>query len=109
MGQYIFRESKRIRIRIRIRITLFYIEFLKLQTLAVSYLSMIVVFVLTYLLYGICEIKSSQGEWKKTQERAQRLLINDKTSSSSSWLKKSSHSTLHMRYIKTIGCEFLRL
>ncbi len=34
----------RIRVRIRIRITLFYIEFLKLQTLAVSYLSMKSVF-----------------------------------------------------------------
>ncbi len=52
--------------------------------------------------------KSSTRKIEKTQERALRFLLNDKTSSYVLLLEKNNSTTIHVRRIKAIACEIFK-
>ncbi len=59
------------------------------------------------MFWHFCD-KSSTRKIEKTQERALRFLLNDKTSSYALLLEKSNSTTLHVRRIKAIACDVFK-
>ncbi len=59
------------------------------------------------LVWHFCD-KSSTRKIEKTQERALRFLLNNKTSSFALLLEKSNFTTLHVRKINAIACEVFK-
>ncbi len=59
------------------------------------------------LVWHFC-VKSSTRKIEKTQERALRFLLNNKTSSYALLLTTSNSTTLHIRRIKAIACEVVK-